>query len=103
MHKNLNVKCYSHPIHITLFILNFLFGFYSLLIIETFSLYNNQIGTIYGSSIKSRVNCNCDLISSNAKLIVFIIGFFYKKYADKTAAIFKYIYQIYIFLSCFII
>ena len=103
IHENLNVKCYSDSIHLVLFILNFFFGIYSLLIIETFSLYNNQIGTIYGSTIKSRVNCNYDLVSSNAKLIVYLIIFFYKKYANHEVLLFKYIYQIYIFLSCFVI
>ena len=100
IHEILEVKCYSDSTHLSLTILNFIFGLYSLFIIETFSLYYNQIGTIYRPNIKSRVNCDYDLYSSNVKLIVYIIVYFYRKYA-KNSAIFLYIYQISIFLSCF--
>ena len=100
IHEILEVKCYSDSTHLSLTILNFIFGLYSLFIMETFSLYYNQIGTIYRPNVKSRVNCDYDLYSSNAKLIVYIIVYFYRKYA-KNSAIFLYIYQIYIFLSSF--
>ena len=103
IHEILNVNCYSNSTHLLLLILNFIFGLYSLIIIETFSLYNNQIGNINGSNIKSRVSCNYDIFSSNAKLLVYIIVYFYKIYANDKGIIFKYIYQIYIFLSCFIL
>ncbi len=81
-------------------VLNFIFGFYSFLLIQLFSLYNNQIGSIPDSNIKNRVNCDYNIYSSNAKLVVYIIVYFYTKYS-KDSVIFKYIYQVYIFLSCF--
>ena len=62
--------------------------------------YHNQIGTIHGSNTKRRVNCDYDIYSSNAKLVVYIIVYCYRKYA-KDSKEFKYIYQVYIFLSCF--
>ena len=102
IHEILILKCYSDPIHIIIFIINFIFCLYSLFIVETFSLYNYQIGSIYSANIKSRVNSNYDLYSSNGKLIVYFIAYFYRKYAKDIAA-FKYIYQIYIFLSCFVL
>ena len=100
IHEIFNVQCYSNPKHLIFTILNIIFGLYSVFIIETFSLYQNQIGSIYGSDIKTRVNCNYDIFSSNAKLVVYIIVYFYKKYS-KDSPIFKYIYQFYILLSCF--
>ena len=100
IHEFLQLKCYSDTTHIIFTILNFIFGLYSLFIIETFSLYYNQIGTIYGPNVKSRVNCDYDIYSSNSKLIIYIVVYFYRKYANNSA-IFKYIYQIYIFLISF--
>ena len=99
IHEFLKVKCYSNSTHLTFTIINFTFGIYSLFVIETFALYYNQIGTIYGPVIKSRVNCDYDIYGSNAKLIVYIIVYFYRKYA-KQSIIFKYLYQVYILLSC---
>ena len=99
-HELLRVECYSDSTHLAFTILNFIFGIYSLFVIETFSLYYNQLGTLTGSNISSRVNCEYDLYSSNAKLIVYIILYFYQNYCDDSE-IFKYIYKIYIFLSCF--
>ena len=101
-HKILKVNCYSDTTHIIYTVLNLIFGLYSLFIIETFSLYYNQIGQIYGPNIKSRVICYYDIYSSNAKLIVYIISFFYGNY-ENNSKIFKYVYQSYIFLSSFIL
>ena len=100
IHDIFKVECYSNSKHLSFIILNFIFAIYSLIIIETFSLYHNQIGSIHGSNVKRRVNCDYDIYSSNAKLIVYIIAYFYKIYANNSKE-FKYIYQVYIFLSCF--
>ena len=99
-HEISKVECYSNQKNLTFIILNFIFGIYSLIIIEIFAFYQNQIGSIKASAPKNRVNCDYDIYSSNAKLVVYIIVYFYMKYA-KDSVIFKYIYQIYIFLSCF--
>ena len=77
IHQILQVKCYSDSSHLIYTLLNIISGLYSLFIIETFSLYYNQIGQIYGPNIISRVNCYYDIYSSNAKLIVYIISYFY--------------------------
>ena len=98
-HTLFNVECYKNSWHLYTTILNFIFAFYELITVEIFSLYNNKIGTVYGSDIKSRVHCDYDIYSANAKLVVYIIMYFYKKYAQ-TSNLFKYIYQVYIFLSC---
>ena len=100
MHTILNIECYTNSWHLSFTILNFIFAFYSLIMVELLSLYHNQIGTIHGADIKTRVNCDYDTYSSNAKLIVYIIVYFYRMYA-KASNLFKYIYQVYIFLSCF--
>ena len=102
IHQILQVKCYSDSSHLIYTLLNIISGLYSLFIIETFSLYYNQIGQIYGPNIISRVNCYYDIYSSNAKLIVYIISYFYINYS-KNSNIFKHIYHIYIFLSAFIL
>lgn len=99
-HELLKVECYSNSTHLAFTIINIIFGLYSIFAIEAFSLYHNQIGSIFGSDVKTRVNCDYDMYSSNAKLIVYIIVYFYIKYSQDSP-IFKYIYQVYIFLSCF--
>ena len=101
-HEILNTECYSNKKHLAFTVLNFIFGFYSLLAIQLFGLYHNQIGSIPNSNVKNRVNCDYNIYSSNAKLIVYIIVYFYMKYS-KDSVIFKYIYQVYIFLSCFLL
>ena len=98
-HDILGVECYSDSKHLAITILNFIFGLYSLYLIETFSLYYNQIGSLNNSNVNSRVSCEYDIYSSNAKLIVYIIIYFYRNYCPDST-IFKYIYQVYIFLSC---
>ena len=100
IHEILQVECYSNSKHLLFTILNLFFGVYSLIVIEIFSFYHNQIGSIKAFTPKKRVNCDYDIYSSNAKLLVYIIVYFYIKYA-KDSVIFKYIYQFYIFLSCF--
>ena len=100
IHKLLEVECYSNPKHLSFIMLNFFFAFYSLIVIEAFSLYYNQIGIIHGTDIKTRVNCDYDIFSSNAKFVVYIIVYFYRIYA-KDSIVFRYIYQVYILLSCF--
>ena len=101
-HELLKVECYSNSTHLSFTIINIIFGLYSIFAIEAFSLYHNQIGSIFGSDVKTRVNCDYDLYSSNAKLIVYIIVYFYIKYSQDSP-IFKYVYQVYIFLSCFLL
>ena len=98
-HEILNVECYSNSKHLAFTILNFIFSLYSLYLIETFSLYYNQIGSFNNSNVNSIVSCEYDIYSANAKLIVYIIIYFYKKYCP-SSTLFKYIYQVYIFLSC---
>ena len=100
IHDILKVECYSNSKHLSFTLLNFIFALYSLYIIETFSLYYNQTGIIHGSDVKTRLSCDYDIFSSNAKLVVYIIVYFYKEYA-KDSEVFKYIYQVYIFMSCF--
>ena len=95
-----NSECHSDKKYLAFTALNFIFGFYSFIIIQFFGLYNNQIGSIPDSNVKNRVNCDYNIYSANAKLVVYIIAYFYIKYS-KDSVIFKYIYQVYIFLSCF--
>ena len=99
-HELLKVECYTNSTHLSFTIINIIFGLYSIFVIESFSLYHNQIGSIFCSDVKTRVNCDYDMYCSNAKLIIYIIVYFYMKYSQDSP-IFKYIYQVYIFLSCF--
>ena len=100
-HEYLNKKCYSDGFHLAILILNFLFGLYSLFIVITFSLYNNQIGTLQeiNNKTRTRINCDYDMHSSNFKLVIIIVQYFYIKYYDNSE-IFKYLYQSFIFIFC---
>ena len=101
-HEYLNKQCYSNIHHLSILILNFFSVIYCLLIVVTFSLYNNQIGSLkeIKNKTKTRIYCDYDIYSSHSKLIIFIFQYFYVKYYDDSDA-FKYIYQIIIFIFCF--
>ena len=103
-HEFLEKKCYSNGLHLAILILNFFFGLYILFIIETFSLYNNQIGSLHemNNRARMRINCNYDLLSGNAKIIIVILQYFYIKYYYDSD-VFKYAYQSLIFIFCFIL
>ena len=103
-HEFLNKQCYSNGLHLVILILNFLFGLYILFIIETFSLYNNQIGSLHemNNRARMRIYCNYDLLSGNAKIIIVILQYFYIKYYNNSE-VFKYVYQSLIFIFCFIL
>lgn len=71
---------------------------------ETFALYNNRIGSLHEMTNRTRIRINCDydIHSSNFKLIILIIQYFYMKYYNDSD-IFKYVYQSLFFIFCLII
>ena len=103
-HEYMNKKCYSDSFQLAILILNFLFGLYSLFIVITFSLYNNQIGSLQeiNNKTRTRINCDYDMHSSNFKIIIVIVQYFYMKYYNDSE-IFKYVYQSLIFIFCTIL
>ena len=103
-HEYLQKKCYSDGLHLSILILNFLFGLYTLFIIETFSIYNYQIGTLHeiNTETRTRINCDYDFYSCNIKIIIFVLQYFYIEYYDDSE-IFKYVYQSLIFIFCLIL
>ena len=104
LHEFLNKKCYSNGLHLGILILNFFFCLYNLFIIETFALYNNQIGSLneMNNKTRTRINCDYDLNTQNIKIIIIILQYFYVKYYSDSE-IFKYVYQSLIFIFCFIL
>ena len=103
-HEFLGKECYSNSLHLAILILNFFFGLYSLFIMETFALYNNRIGSLHEMTNRTRIRINCDydIHSSNFKIIILIIEYFYTKYYNDSD-IFKYVYQSLFFIFCLII
>ena len=104
LHEFLNEKCYSNGLHLGILMLNFFFCLYNLFIIETFALYNNQIGSLneMNNKTRTRINCDYDLNTQNIKIIIIILQYFYVKYYSDSE-IFKYVYQSLIFIFCFIL
>ena len=103
-HEFLLKPCYSNSLHLSILLLNFFFGLYTLLIIETFSLYNYQIGSLHeiNNKTRTRINCDYDLYTVNIKIVIFALQYFYVKYYSNSD-IFKYVYQSLIFIFCFIL
>jgi hypothetical protein len=63
------------------------------------SLYYNEIGTLSNANVKTRINCNYEIYSNIAKIIIFILEYFIQYYANGKK-IYKLILEIYIFINC---
>ncbi len=64
------------------------------------SLYYNEIGTLSNANVKTRINCNYEIYSNIAKVVIFIFENFIQYYHGKGEKILKGIFEAYIFINC---
>ena len=99
IHEYLKIECFrdiSHDLIAVASIINLIFF---LLFSLAMSLYYNEIGTLSNANVKTRINCNYEIYSNIAKIIIFIFQYIIQYYANGKK-IYKLILEIYIFINC---
>ena len=101
MHDFLEIECFTNITHVLISVASVINLIFFLLFSLAMSLYYNEIGTLSNANVKTRINCNYEIFSNIAKIIIFIIHFIFQNYIDFE----KYdkvimIFQGYIFLNC---
>ena len=79
-HKYLHVECYKHWQHIVFMVISMFNLVFFVIISIGLSIYYNEIGSINETKATSRINCNYEVYSNIAKIIMFILSYFIKTY-----------------------
>ena len=100
-HKYLGIECYSSN-HLLYCILSFAILILNLFRSFLYSFYCNEIELITANlnGNLNRINCNYELFSLISKVVIFLFGFYVKKYEKNY--LLAMIYEGYIFLNCLI-
>ena len=101
VHDLLEIECFSNITHILISVASIINLILFLSFSLAMSLYYNEIGTLSNANVKTRINCNYEIFSNIAKIIIFIIQFIFMNYINFE----KYenvllIFQGYIFINC---
>ena len=99
VHEFLQVECFKNITHILLSAASIINLIFFLLFSLAMSLYYNEIGTLSNANVKTRINCNYEIYSNIAKIIIFILEYVIQYYGGGKK-IYKIILEIYIFLNC---
>ena len=99
VHEFLEVECFKSITHILISVASVINLIFFLLFSLAMSLYYNEIGTLSNANVKTRINCNYEIYSNIAKIIIFIIEYVIQYYGGGKK-IYKLILEIYIFLNC---
>ena len=99
IHQFLQIECFTNITHILLSAASIINLIFFLLFSLAMSLYYNEIGTLSNANVKTRINCNYEIFSNIAKIVIFILEFVIQYYGDGKK-VFKLILEIYIFLNC---
>ena len=99
VHEFLEIECFKNITHILLSAASVINLIFFLLFSLAMSLYYNEIGTLSNANVKTRINCNYEIYSNIAKIIIFILEYVIQFYGGRKK-IFKIILEIYIFLNC---
>ena len=81
-HKYLQVECYKHWQHIVFVVISMFNILFFVMLSIGLSIYYNEIGSINETKATSRINCNYELYSNIAKIIMFILSYFVKTYTN---------------------
>ena len=97
----LGVECFSNITHILISVASVINLIFFLLFSLAMSLYYNEIGTLSNANVKTRINCNYEIFSNIAKIIIFIIQYIFLNYIDEDKYSKVYLlFQGYIFINC---
>ena len=75
-HKYLDIKCYSDLTHLVITIVSVINLVFYLVSSVALSIYYNEIGSINESKVCARINCNYEIYSNIAKIVMFVIAYF---------------------------
>ena len=100
-HDFLEIECFTNITHVLISVASVINLIFFLLFSLAMSLYYNEIGTLSNANVKTRINCNYEIFSNIAKIIIFIIQYIFLNYINFE----KYekvllIFQGYIFINC---
>ena len=97
-HKFLQVTCFSDISH-SLISLASIFNFiFFLLFSLAMSLYYNEIGTLSNANVKTRINCNYEIYSNIAKILINILEYIIENHTNKNKVL-LILLEAYIFLN----
>ena len=99
VHEYLKVECFKSIPHILISVASVINLIFFLLFSLAMSLYYNEIGTLSNANVKTRINCNYEIYSNIAKIIIFILEYIIQYYGGGKK-IYKIFLEIYIFLNC---
>ena len=100
-HQLLEIECFSNITHVLISVASVINLIFYLLFSLAMSLYYNEIGTLSNANVKTRINCNYEIFSNIAKIIIFIIQYIFLNYIDANKHESVYlIFQGYIFINC---
>ena len=98
-HEFLQTECFTNISHILISAASIINLVFFLLFSLAMSLYYNEIGTLSNANVKTRINCNYEIFSNIAKIIIFILEYIIQIYGEGKL-IFKIILELYIFFNC---
>ena len=99
VHEFLEIPCFKNVTHILISVASVINLIFFLLFSLAMSLYYNEIGTLSNANVKTRINCNYEIYSNIAKIIIFLLEYIIQYYG-KGKKIYRLILEIYIFLTC---
>ena len=99
VHEYLQIECFKDISHVLISVASIINLIFFLLFSLAMSLYYNEIGTLSNANVKTRINCNYEIYSNIAKIIIFILEYIIQYYADGKK-IYKLILEVYIFINC---
>jgi hypothetical protein len=98
-HEFLQIECFKNITHILLSVASIINLIFFLLFSLAMSLYYNEIGTLSNANVKTRINCNYEIYSNIAKILIFVLEYIIQYYGGGKK-IYKIILEIYIFINC---
>jgi hypothetical protein len=97
-HKYLDIKCYSDLTHLVITIVSVINLVFYLVSSVALSIYYNEIGSINESKVCARINCNYEIYSNIAKIVMFVIAYFVEFHMDNKKE-YRIFLQSYVFLN----
>ena len=100
-HDLLNIKCFTNITHILISVASVINLIFFLLFSLAMSLYYNEIGTLSNANVKTRINCNYEILSNIVKIVIFILQYILLNYLDfEKYKIYLLVFQALIFIIC---
>ena len=100
-HDFLHIECFTNVTHILISVASVINLIFFLLFSLAMSLYYNEIGTLSNANVKTRINCNYEIFSNIAKIVIFIMQYVFLNYInyEKHENVLL-IFHGYIFINC---